>query len=312
MENKVFMICGGSGFIGVNLTKRLLAMNNKVICIDNFSSSDESKIKQFLGNKNYSFIYKDIIDLTSFDEHVDYIINLACVASPTRYFKDPIHTLLTSVVGVRNLLEIATKQNAVILQSSTSEVYGNPNCEEQSEEYNGNVSCVGKRACYDEGKRSAETLMCDYHRLYNTDIRIIRIFNTYGEYMDYNDGRVISNFIVQALKGEPITVHDYGKHTRSYQYIDDLIDGMLLVLKSNIHTSINLGNPDERTIQETAQKIIELTNSNSKIIYTEGYPDDPTRRKPNIDKARKLLNWYPKVTFEQGLKNTIEYFKNII
>jgi UDP-glucuronate decarboxylase len=304
---KKILVAGGAGFIGSHLCKKLLDEGNYVICIDNFLTGKKDNL---IRHKNYKYINHDIIN--PIDIEVDEIYNLACPASPKQYFKYPIYTTKISVIGTLNLLELASKYNAKFLQASTSEVYGDPEIHPQTEEYFGNVNPIGPRACYDEGKRCAETLCSDFKREKNLDIKIVRIFNTYGPRMRKDDGRVVSNFITQALKGEDITIYGDGSQTRSFQYVDDLIDGMVKMMNSNYFGPINLGNPEEFSVLELAHKIISLIDSKSKIIFKPKLQDDPKKRKPDISKAKELLSWEPKVSVEEGLKKTIKYFKEIM
>ena len=306
---KTILIAGGAGFLGSNLCKKLIK-DNIVICLDNLITGNMANIIPYLESLNFKFIKNDIIN--PIDIEIDEIYNLACPASPIHYQKDPIHTLKSSVFGIYNLLELAKKYNAKILQASTSEVYGNPLEHPQKETYFGNVNINGPRSCYDEGKRCAESIMYEYNKQYNTQIRIARIFNTYGKNMQKDDGRVISNFIIQALKNEDITIYGDGLQTRSYCYVDDLIDGLIKLMASNITTPTNLGNPIEYTILKTAKIIISKTNSQSKLIFKNLPIDDPQKRKPDISKAKKELNWEPKISLNEGLDNTILYFKEII
>ena len=306
---KTILIAGGAGFLGSNLCKKLIK-DNIVICLDNLITRNMANIIPYLESPNFKFIKHDIIN--PIDIEIDEIYNLACPASPIHYQKDPIHTLKSSVFGIYNLLELAKKYNAKILQASTSEVYGNPLEHPQKESYFGNVNINGPRSCYDEGKRCAESIMYEYNKQYNTQIRIARIFNTYGKNMQKDDGRVISNFIIQALKNEDITIYGDGLQTRSYCYVDDLIDGLIKLMASNITTPTNLGNPIEYTILKTAKIIISKTNSQSKLIFKNLPIDDPQKRKPDISKAKKELNWEPKISLNEGLDNTISYFKEII
>lgn len=309
---KKILVTGGAGFIGSHLCKKLINEGNYVICLDNFFTGSIENIKELTNNENFKLIEHDIINPINLK--IDQIYNLACPASPPHYQYDPIKTMKTSILGILNMLELAKKNNATILQASTSEVYGDPIIHPQKETYWGNVNPIGIRSCYDEGKRCAETLMMDYHRQYGTKTRIIRIFNTYGENMDINDGRVVSNFIVQALKGEDITVYGDGTQTRSFCYVADLVDGMIKMMNNsqNFIGPVNLGNPSERTILEFAKLIIELTNSKSKIIHKELPSDDPTQRKPDISLAMQKLNWKPQIDINTGLNKTINYFKNKI
>ncbi len=305
---KKILVAGGAGFIGSHLIKRLLNEGNYVICLDNFLTGQKENIIDF--KNNFKLIKHDIIN--PIDIKVDEIYNLACPASPKQYFKYPIYTTKISVFGTLNLLELAAKYNAKYLQASTSEIYGDPLIHPQTEEYFGNVNPIGPRACYDEGKRCAETLCSDFKREKNLNIKIVRIFNTFGENMSKNDGRVISNFIIQALKNENLTIYGDGRQTRSFCYVDDLVNGLIKMMNSNYFGPINLGNPEEYTILEVAKKIIKLTNSKSKIIFLDALQDDPKLRKPNINKAKQLLNWSPEISFEEGLKKTISYFKGKI
>lgn len=311
---KTILITGGAGFLGSHLSEKLLNENNKVIVADNLQTGSKENISGLLKNNNFTFIEHDIIDVLNTSEKIDEIYNLACPASPPHYQKDPIRTMKTSTIGVLNMLELARRNNAKIFQASTSEVYGDPNITPQNEDYRGNVSTIGPRACYDEGKRCAESLFFDYHRTYGTKIKVVRIFNTYGPQMAENDGRVVSNFILQALKNEPITVYGKGEQTRSFCYVEDLIRGFVLMMDSDdsIKGPLNLGNPSEITVLELANKIIELTGSKSKIVYEKLPEDDPTQRCPDITKAKKMINWFPEVTLEEGLRKTISYFRHRI
>ena len=307
---KRILITGGAGFIGSHLCKRLLDEGNDVICLDNFFTGSKENIINLLDNNRFELVRHDITK--EYFIEVDEIYNLACPASPPHYQYNAIKTIKTSVLGMINMLGLAKRCKAKILQASTSEVYGDPLIHPQIESYWGNVNPIGIRSCYDEGKRCAETLMMDYHRQNKTDIRIVRIFNTYGPNMDLNDGRVVSNFIVQALKNEDITIYGDGSQTRSFCYVDDLIDGMIKMMnnKKGFIGPVNLGNPSERTILDFAKLIIKLTNSNSKIIHKPLPSDDPSKRQPDISLAEKELNFKPKVDIEEGLIKTIEYFKN--
>lgn len=306
---KTILIAGGAGFLGTNLCKRLI-QDNIIICLDNLLTGNMTNIMPYLDNPNFKFIKHDITN--PIDIEIDEIYNLACPASPIHYQKDPIHTLKSSIFGIYNLAELAKKYNAKILQASTSEIYGNPLEHPQKESYFGNVNINGPRSCYDEGKRCAESILYEYNKQYNLQIRIARIFNTYGENMQKDDGRVISNFIIQSLKNEDITIYGDGTQTRSYCYVDDLIQGLIKLMNSNITTPTNLGNPIEYTILKTAKIIISKTNSKSKIIYKDLPKDDPIKRKPDISKAKKELAWEPKISLNEGLDKTIAYFKGII
>ncbi len=307
---KKILVTGGAGFIGSHLCKRLLDENNIVICIDNFFTGRHKNIEQFIQNPNFRLIEHDIIN--PIDIEVDEIYNLACPASPPHYQYDPIKTMKTSVLGVMNMLDLAKQNNAKILQASTSEVYGDPQVHPQIENYWGNVNPIGIRSCYDEGKRCAETLMMDYHRMEGIDTKIVRIFNTYGPNMSPDDGRVVSNFIIQALKNENITIYGDGTQTRSFCYVDDLVDGLIKMMNSDLIGPINLGNPSERTILDFAKLIIKITNSKSKIIHTTLPKDDPTKRQPDITLAREKLNWQPKINIYEGIDKTVKYFKSFL
>lgn len=305
---KRILITGGAGFIGSHLCKRLLDEGNDVICLDNFFTGSKKNIEELLDNSRFELVHHDITK--EYYAEVDRIYNMACPASPPHYQFDPLKTLKTSVIGIINMLELAKRCKATILQASTSEVYGDPHVHPQVESYWGNVNPVGIRSCYDEGKRCAETLMMDYHRQNNVDTRIIRIFNTYGPNMDPEDGRVVSNFIVQALQGHDITIYGDGSQTRSFCYISDLVDGIVKMMNNpqKFTGPVNLGNPSERTILEFAKLIIEMTGSKSKIVYKPLPGDDPTQRKPDITLAKKELGWEPKVDIREGIQKTIEYF----
>ncbi len=309
---KTILVTGGGGFIGSHLCERLIEDGNDVICLDNFFTGSKENIRHLLSNPNFELIRHDITWPIYLE--VDAIYNLACPASPVHYQHDPIQTTKTSVLGAINVLGLAKRLNIPILQTSTSEVYGNPTVHPQTEEYWGNVNCIGSRSCYDEGKRCAETLFSDYHRQLGLNTKIVRIFNTYGPNMNKEDGRVVSNFIVQALKNEDITMYGDGLQTRSFCYVDDLVSGLMKMMAtpSDINGPINLGNPQEFTMLELAEKIINFTNSKSKIIHLPLPEDDPVRRKPNITKAKNILNWEPAIGTDEGLKKTIEYFKTVI
>ena len=308
---KRILVTGGAGFIGNHLCRRLLNEGNYVICLDNFFTGLKRHIEDMLNNPNFELIEHDVVD--PIDITVDQIYNLACPASPPHYQYDPVKTMKTSVLGIINMLELAKKYKATLLHASTSEVYGNPLVHPQQESYWGNVNPIGIRSCYDEGKRAAETLMMDYHRQYGVDIRIIRIFNTYGPNMDPKDGRVVSNCIVQAINDKDITIYGDGSQTRSFCYVSDLVDGAIKMMNNDkgFIGPVNLGNPSERTVLNLAEMVLEMTGSKSKITYKELPSDDPVKRKPDITKAQKILGWEPKVDIKDGLVKTIEYFKSI-
>lgn len=307
---KRVLITGGAGFIGSHLSERLLNEGNDIICLDNFFTGSKDNIRHLIGNNRFELVRHDIIN--QYLAEVDEIYNLACPASPVHYQYNPIKTMKTSVIGMINMLGLAKRCKAKILQASTSEIYGDPQIHPQIESYWGNVNPIGLRSCYDEGKRCAETLMMDYHRQNNVDIRIARIFNTYGPRMAVNDGRVVSNFIIQALKNEPITVYGDGSQTRAFCYVSDLVDALIKLMNCNYSQPVNLGNPDEHTIIEFAKLIIELTNSKSEIVFKELPSDDPVQREPNISLAKRILNWEPQIQLKEGLLKTIEYFDKII
>lgn len=307
------LITGGVGFIGSHLCERLLNEGHEVSCLDNFFTGYKSNILHLLDNPYFELMRHDIID--PFKVEVDQIYNLACPASPIHYQYNPIKTIKTSIMGSINCLGLAKRLNCRILQASTSEVYGDPAPEfhPQPEAYWGNVNPIGIRSCYDEGKRVAETLFMEYYRSNNVDIRIVRIFNTYGPRMDKDDGRVVSNFIVQALSGQDITVYGEGQQTRSFCYVDDLVEAIVRMMNQDTEIGpVNTGNPDEFTILELAEKVIKLTNSSSRIVYKDLPKDDPQQRKPDIEKARKVLGWEPKVPLDKGLKSTIAYFDKVL
>ena len=307
---KRVLVTGGAGFIGTHLCRRLLNEGCHVICLDNLFTGSEQNIALFRSNPDFEFVLHDIVNPYEATD-IDEIYNLACPASPVHYQYDAIKTIKTAVMGVINMLDLAVKNRAKILQASTSEVYGDPVVHPQNENYWGNVNPIGPRSCYDEGKRCGETLCMDYHRQNGVCIKIIRIFNTYGPYMLPNDGRVVSNFIVQALQGEPITIYGTGEQTRSFQYVDDLIEGMIRMMntENDFTGPINLGNPEEFTILELARKVIEMTGSKSEVIFKPLPHDDPRQRKPDISLARKMLNWEPQISLDDGLGHVINYFK---
>ena len=301
------LVAGGAGFLGSNLCEELLKIGHEVIAVDNFITGSKKNIEHLQQFQDFSFINHDIIEYREFK--VDGIFNLACPASPPLYQKDPVRTVKTNVIGSTNLLELARKTNSRILQASTSEIYGDPKVSPQTEEYWGNVNPVGLRSCYDEGKRTAETLFMDFHRQYETDIRIARIFNTYGPRMSIYDGRVVSNFIVQSLTNKDLTIYGDGGQIRSFCYVDDLIIGLIkLFFKENCHHPINIGNPDPITMEDLAVEVIKLTKSKSKISHMPLPSDDPINRIPDISKAIDQLNWRPSINRSEGLKKTIEYF----
>ncbi len=311
MDKKRILVTGGAGFIGSNLCDRLVREGHDVLCLDNFFTGNKNNIRHLIGNDHFELIRHDVIN--PYMAEVDEIYNLACPASPPAYQHDAIKTIKTSVMGAINMLGLARYCKARILQASTSEVYGDPNVHPQSESYWGNVNPIGIRSCYDEGKRCAETLFMDYHRQEGVRIKIIRIFNTYGPRMDPDDGRVVSNFIMQALRGEDITIYGTGEQTRSFQYIDDLIEAMIRVMGTadDFTGPVNLGNPGEFSMLELAQTVIRLTNSKSKIVFRPLPMDDPRQRRPDISMAKQILGgWEPKVDLNEGLLRTIEYFKS--
>ena len=306
------LITGGAGFIGSALSKRLLREGNEIWCLDNLSSGHKENIINLMEDSHFHFTNRDITDAV--DIPVEQIYNLACPASPWHYQKNPVHTAKTCFLGALNVLELAKKYNAVVLQTSTSEIYGNPLVHPQTEDYKGNVNPIGIRSCYDEGKRIAETLFFDYARQYETNIRVVRIFNTYGPNMAPNDGRVVSNFVIQALKGEKITIYGDGSQTRCFCYIDDMVEALVRMMNNakGFIGPVNLGNPVEMTVTELAKKVIQLTGSSSTLEYRKLPQDDPVRRKPDISLAKRILGWEPKVSLEEGLKDTITYFKTRI
>lgn len=307
MSRKNILITGGAGFIGSHLCRTLIAMGHKVICLDNLFTGSIANIFDLQSNPNFEFINHDIIE-PYYRKNIDEIYNLACPASPIHYQFNPIRTVKTCTIGVINILGLAKKNNAKILQASTSEIYGDPEIHPQNENYNGNVNPIGIRSCYDEGKRCSETLFMDYHREHNLEIKIARIFNTYGPNMAINDGRVVSNFICQAINNKKITINGNGTQTRSFQYIDDLIDGLIKMMETDFVGPINLGNPDEISINELASRILKLTKSKSEIIFNDLPSDDPKRRKPDISLAIQKLDWKPKYDLDSGLIKTINYF----
>jgi UDP-glucuronate decarboxylase len=307
---KKILVTGGAGFLGSHLCDRLVAQGHHVLCVDNYFTGSKKNIEHLLDHKNFEVIRQDIC-IPLYVE-VDEIYNLACPASPYYYQLDPIQTMKTSVIGAFNMLGLAKRTGAKILQASTSECYGDPEVHPQPETYWGNVNPIGIRSCYDEGKRSAETLFMDYHRKHGVDTKIMRIFNTYGPRMNVNDGRVVSNFVVQALRGENITVYGDGSQTRSFCYFEDNLNGMMALMDSNYHLPVNIGNPGEFTMLELAQKVIQLTGSSSQIVFCDLPKDDPKQRKPAIDTAKVILDWEPTIKLDDGLVKTIEYFRSVI
>ncbi len=309
---KIITVTGGAGFLGSHLCARLLEAGHEVLCVDNCFTGTKRNIQSLLDARNFEFMRHDV----TFPLYVETneIYNLACPASPVHYQRDPVQTVKTNVHGAINVLGLARRTNAKILQASTSEVYGDPEIHPQTEEYAGRVNTIGPRACYDEGKRCAETLFFDYHRQHSVSIKVARIFNTYGPNMHPNDGRVVSNFIVQALRNQPITLYGNGDQTRSFCFVDDLIEGLIRLMGSDIEITgpMNLGNPEEVTISTLARKIIEITGTSPRIIKVPVPKDDPVRRRPDVSVAKKALDWEPSVALEQGLISTISYFENLL
>ncbi len=306
------LVTGGAGFVGSHLCEQLLARGHDVLCVDNFHTGTKSNVAHLMSNPRFELIHHDVTE--PLFVQVDQIYNLACPASPVHYQSDPVHTMKTSVLGAINMLGLAKRQRARILQASTSEVYGDPKVHPQPETYWGHVNPIGYRACYDEGKRAAETLYFDYWRQHKVQIKVARIFNTYGPRMHPQDGRVISNFIVQALKGEPITMYGDGRQTRSFCFVDDLVEGLIRLMNTpeDVTGPINLGNPGEFTIAELANMVVVLTGSSSEIVRRPQLPDDPQQRKPNIALAEEKLQWSPNVPLREGLIRTIEYFRTLL
>jgi UDP-glucuronate decarboxylase len=309
---KRVLVTGGAGFLGSHLCEALLAAGHDVLCVDNFYTGTKDNLAAILGQSNFELLRHDVTFPLYVE--VDEIYNLACPASPVHYQFDPVQTTKTSVHGAINMLGLAKRVKAKILQASTSEVYGDPKVHPQTEAYWGNVNPIGLRSCYDEGKRCAETLFFDYHRQYGVDIRVVRIFNTYGPRMNPQDGRVVSNFIVQALQGKPITIYGDGSQTRSFCYVDDLIEGFLKLMDApdGVTGPINIGNPGEFTIRQLAEIVIEMTGSRSEIVQMPLPQDDPLQRRPDITKARDVLGWQPTIPLRQGLERTIDYFKTLV
>lgn len=305
------LITGGAGFIGSHLVEKLLSSGHKVVCVDNLFTGNRENLAEAEKNPNFTFIEHDIVEPLILEERIDQIYNLACPASPIHYQQNPVHTIKASTIGVINMLGLARSHKARILQASTSEVYGDPSVSPQSEDYRGNVNTIGPRACYDEGKRCAEALFFDYHRMHGLEIKIVRIFNTYGPRMTFADGRVVSNFIVQALGNEPITIYGTGSQTRSFCFVDDLVEGLIKLMNSPVEVTgpVNLGNPVEKSVKELAEMIISLTDSKSRFVFKDLPEDDPKQRCPDISRAKKFLGWEPKVNIEDGLKKTIEDFR---
>jgi len=313
MNSLKILVTGGAGFIGSHLCRRLLADGHDVLCADSLFTGTKDNISDLMGSKNFEFLRHDIV--TPLCVEVDQIYNLACPASPIHYQFNPVHTTKTSVNGTINMLGLARRTKARILQASTSEVYGDPEVHPQPEGYWGRVNPVGPRACYDEGKRCAETLFFDYHRQHKLDIKVVRIFNTYGPNMHPNDGRVVSNFIVQALKGEPITIYGDGSQTRSFQYVDALIAGLLAMMNSpaGFTGPVNIGNPDEFTMKQLAEKVLSLVpESKSELVYKPLPQDDPRQRQPDIRLAKEKLGWAPRIKLDEGLKKTVDYFRRTL
>ena len=307
------LVTGGAGFIGSHLCRRLLNEGNDVICVDNLFTGSKDNISDLLLNEHFEFCFQDVTEPLEF-LNIDQIYNLACPASPVHYQYNPVKTIATNIIGAINVLNLAKINNARVLQASTSEVYGDPLMHPQKETYWGNVNPIGIRSCYDEGKRAAETLFFDYHRQFGVNIKVARIFNTYGPNMQKNDGRVVSNFIVQALEGENITIYGDGRQTRSFCYVSDQVDGLIKLMNSDVNVTgpINIGNPCELTVSEIANLIVSMTESTSKIVYRDLPSDDPQKRKPDISLAKEILGWKPVVELTNGLNMTIDYFSKIV
>ena len=311
IQMKKVLVTGGAGFVGSFLCDRLIDEGHEVIAIDNFFTGNKANLRQLQNNPNFELMRHDIVEPVLLE--VDWIFNLACPASPVHYQYNPIKTAKTNVIGTLNMLGLAMRVNARILQASTSEVYGNPQVHPQPEGYFGHVNPIGLRSCYDEGKRVAETLTIDYHRQNQVDTKIVRIFNTYGPRMHPEDGRVVSNFIVAALKGEPVTIHGDGMQSRSFCYVTELVDALYRMMETDNYIGpVNTGNPDEFTMIELAEKVLAMTNSSSKLVKVQARPDDPGRRRPDITLAKKRLGWEPKIKLEEGLKLTIDYFDDLL
>jgi UDP-glucuronate decarboxylase len=310
---KKILVTGGAGFLGSHLCDRLIEQGHQVLCLDSLFTGSQKNVEGLITHPNFTFIKHDVVDPINV-EKLDEIYNLACPASPVHYQFNPIHTMKTSVIGALNVLELAKQTGAKVFQASTSEVYGDPSVHPQPEEYWGNVNSIGIRSCYDEGKRAAETLFFDYQRVHGVKIKVVRIFNTYGPRMAADDGRVVSNFIVQALKGQDLTVYGDGSQTRSFCYADDLVEGFMRLMNASdeVVGPINMGNPGEFTMIELAEKVLRLTGSASKLIHMPLPQDDPKQRRPDIAKAKQLLNWEPTIALEQGLERTIAYFRKVV
>ena len=310
---KKILVTGGTGFLGSHLCDRLIEQGHQVLCLDSLFTGSLNNVEGLINHPNFTFIKHDVVDPIHI-EKLDEIYNLACPASPVHYQFNPIHTMKTSVMGALNLLELARQTGAKVFQASTSEVYGDPSVHPQPEEYWGNVNTIGIRSCYDEGKRAAETLFFDYQRVHGVKIKVVRIFNTYGPRMAADDGRVVSNFIVQALKGQDLTVYGDGSQTRSFCYADDLVEGFMRLMNADdeVVGPINMGNPGEFAMIELAEKVLRLTGSTSKLIHMPLPQDDPKQRRPDITKAKQLLNWEPTIALEQGLVRTIDYFRKVV
>ena len=310
---KKILVTGGAGFLGSHLCDRLIAQGHQVVCLDSFFTGSERNVAGLIGNPAFTLMRHDVVDAVRI-EGLDEIYNLACPASPVHYQYDPIHTMKTSVLGALNMLELARATGAKVFQASTSEVYGDPTVHPQPESYRGNVNTIGIRSCYDEGKRAAETLFFDYQRTHKLRIKVVRIFNTYGPRMAADDGRVVSNFIVQALRGEDLTVYGDGSQTRSFCYADDLVEGFMRLMNSDdsVVGPVNMGNPGEFTMIELAERVLRLTGSKSKLVFMPLPQDDPKQRQPDISRAKALLDWEPTVALEQGLERTIAYFRKVI
>jgi UDP-glucuronate decarboxylase len=311
---RTVLVAGGAGFVGSHLCDALLTRGNKVICVDSFLTGSKANVGPLENHPNFRLIESDICSLTNVDEPLNQVYNLACAASPPQYQADPVHTMMTCVAGTGNLLLLAEKHGAAFLQASTSEVYGDPEMHPQREDYRGNVSCTGPRACYDEGKRAAEALCFDMLRAGRTDARVVRIFNTYGPRMQPNDGRIVSNLLVQALSGNPLTIYGSGEQTRSFCFVSDLVAGLMALMDVNPNPGVpvNIGNPGEFTINELAEMVVAMVPTSSEIVYRPLPKDDPQRRRPDISRAKELLGWEPKVPLSDGLQQTADYFASVL